>query len=354
MKMAAEFPDNNVQFSAGFKEFYSVTGGTGDPGLPSITDEDDGKILQAVDKTWQAVSIPESSAGAYVDQKVAEQNQKLTAQDQKIAEQNQKLTAQDQKVAGQEQRLDTQEQRLDTQGQQLNEQGQQTAALADKIAALEQQLDEHVNPYVNIAISNQSHGKGTQEKGVVINQVTVTWLVNRDPQTLTISGPGITGEEALSVTARSRTVSGLNIHADNSGSFKWTIKATGEKGESSAKTTGNFTFLNCVYYGAAAQPPAVDSDFIKAFAQIGTKTSPTSTKARTITVNGGGNHIWYCLPVSLGKCTFKSNGFPAGIELVNNGNDGVVSFKNDLGYTENYYVYRSNQKITDTMTIEVS
>ena len=194
--------------------------------------------------------------------------------------------------------------------------------------------------YKKISIDSFTHNVGTKERGDTVAAVTLSWTLNKEPASLQLDGEALTAAKT-----GSRTISGLNITAANAGSVKWTLSAVDERGEVATKQSPGFTFLNCVYYGAAAQPGAIDSAFIKSLA---TKTSPTSTKTRTITVNGGGKYIWYCLPVGLGKCTFTNNGFPAGIELAD-----TIAFTNALGYTENYYVYRSNQLITDSVTIGV-
>lgn len=209
--------------------------------------------------------------------------------------------------------------------------------LTGRTASLEQQMADLL--YEPISITSFSHNTGTREKGETVTAVNLTWAINKTPVTLTLDG------EELGVSVRSRSVTGLNITAGNSGT-KWTLTATDERGAAAQRSTSAFTFLNCVYYGMAAQPETVDSAFVRS---LGTKTAPTSTRARTITLAGDGTHVWYCLPTGLGRCTFTSGGFPAGIELAD-----TIAFTNALGYTENYYVYRSNQCITDTVTIGVS
>ena len=208
----------------------------------------------------------------------------------------------------------------------------------ERVETIEKQIAD-MN-YKAISITSFSHNVGTKERGETVTSVNLTWAINKTPKSLKL------GSEVLDVALRSKTVSGLNITAGNADSVKWTLTATDERDAVATKTTPACTFLNCVYYGAAAQPTTIDSAFIKSLA---TKTSPTNSRARSITVNGGGKYIWYCLPTGLGKCTFTNNGFPAGIELVD-----TIEFTNALGHKENYYVYRSNQLITDTVTIGVS
>ena len=195
--------------------------------------------------------------------------------------------------------------------------------------------------YTPIAISSFAHNIGTQERGATVTELTLSWSLNKVPETLKL------GSETLTpAKTGSRKLTGLAITAGNASGNRWTLTATDERDKMVSKTTNAVSFLNCVYYGAADEPETIDSAFIRSLA---TKTSPTSTRVRSINVAGGGKYIWYCLPTGLGTCTFKSGGFPAGIELAD-----TIAFTNALGYAEYYYVYRSNQKITDTVTIEVS
>jgi hypothetical protein len=219
----------------------------------------------------------------------------------------------------------------------------------ERLSALEQRFEDM--DYGNgIVINSFTHNQtGTKERGSVVTGLTLSWRFDRKPVTQKLTGPTLDSagvSPTISGKEYSYPISGVSINADNQGSFRWKIAATDNREKAVSQTSPGFTFLNCVYYGAADEPEAIDSLFIRS---LGTKTSPTSGKPSGINVNGGGKYIWYCLPTDSGTCKFKSNGFPAGIELVD-----TIAFTNALGYTENYYVYRSNQKITDTVTIEVS
>lgn len=223
----------------------------------------------------------------------------------------------------------------------------------DRLAELETRLEEHINPYVNIAISGQKHGIGTQERGKVIDSVTVSWNVNRTPQSLTISGHGIDGTVALDVTAKSYAIPNkeLGITWENTTNRKWTIKAVGERGEAngdvSTATTSAIAFQNGIYYGAAAIPEAIDSAFIMGLANSGGKVL-SGEKNRTVTITGGdGLYAWYAYPARLKPSLFNIGGFDYGYELT------TVSFTNQFGYEENYYVYRSGQHAPASLSVTV-
>ena len=239
------------------------------------------------------------------------------------------------------------------------EKGEEMEALIksvnERVSSLEQEVAvllawKAEKEYVNITASASHNRTGAVEKGTVFNDVTVSWTVSRVPTALTISGSGITGTENLALTTSgSKKITGLNINADNASTFSWTVKATGEKETdvATAKASG-FNFRTRVYYGAAAAPATINSDFVKTLTASGL----VSSKVKSIEVNGGGKYIWYCLPVNgsgMGKCSFMSNNFPFDMQ-----EPQTVSVTNDLGYTEAYYVYRSTNQIDVTMKIEVS
>lgn len=223
------------------------------------------------------------------------------------------------------------------------------AEVNGRVASIEEWIAD--KEYVNISVSASHDKTAVVEKGTVFNEVTVSWSVTRVPTALTISGNNITGTESLPLAkSGSKTITGLNINADNASTFAWTVKATGEKTTdvATAKASG-FNFRTRVYYGAADLPATINSDFVKSLPK---NSGLVSSKVKSIEVNGGGKYIWYCLPVGgsgMGKCSFMSNNFPFDMQ-----EPQTVSVTNDKGYTENYYVYRSTNQIDVTMKIEVS
>ncbi len=205
-------------------------------------------------------------------------------------------------------------------------------AVGDLLATLESNVADLM--YEHVSITAFKHDAGDQEIGATVSAVTLCWSVSKTPNALELDG------EELDTTLTSQALEGLAITEDKT----WKLTATDERGAVATKTA-TLSFLNGVYYGAAASPVAIDSAFILAL----TKTL-TSTRKRTITVDAGkGEHIWYALPVRLGKCTFKVGGFEGGFDLVNE-----QDFTNAMGYTEPYYIYRSGQPGLGSTTVEVS
>lgn len=162
---------------------------------------------------------------------------------------------------------------------------------------------------------------GQAEMGSTVDSVALSWAVNMTPTALTLDG------EALDTGLTSKDLSGLALTTGKT----WTLKATDDQGETASKTAA-LSFLNGVYYGAAAAPDTLDSAFILTLTKV-----LTSSRTRAVTVTAGEEqHIWYAVPVRLGACTFTVGGFEGGFDLVD-----TIDFTNAQGYTESYYIYAS-------------
>lgn len=187
--------------------------------------------------------------------------------------------------------------------------------------------------YVEIVVGTFSASPSTAEVGSTVSSVALSWVVNKTPTELTLDGA------ALSVEATSETVTGAFTSNKT-----WTLKATDERGATSSKTA-SLSFLNGVYYGVATEPAAYDSAFI-----LGLTKTLRSSKLTSFSVNAGsGQYIYYCLPKRMGTCSFKVGGFDGGFSLVD-----TISFTNASGYTEDYYVYRSDNAGLGQTTVTVS
>ena len=199
----------------------------------------------------------------------------------------------------------------------------------DKISVLESQIADLL--YKNITITSLSNDAGTKEKGMVVD-VTIKWSTSKEPKTITLDGI------SLDVTARSHIY--RNISTDKS----WTLVITGEKGEKATKST-SVAFYNGVYYGVSIEPSTYDSNFILSLQ----KTLSNKKVDSFVTTAGEGQYIYYCLPASMGVCSFSVGGFTGGITLVD-----TIEFTNQHGHQEQYYIYRSDYPSLGTRTVLVS
>lgn len=206
------------------------------------------------------------------------------------------------------------------------------AAMEDRFKTLEDAVAD-LN-YKAIEISTFSVSPSMAEMGGTVSSVALSWTVNKTPTELTLDGA------AVDVTATSKTVTGT-FTANKT----WTLKATDERGATSSKTA-YLSFLNGVYYGVATEPSAYDSAFIRGLA----KKTLRSSKLTSFSVNAGsGQYIYYCLPESMGACTFTVGVLPGGFLLAD-----TIFYTNEYGYEEKYRVYRSDHAGLGQTAVTVS
>lgn len=202
-----------------------------------------------------------------------------------------------------------------------------------RIEVLEGQVADLL--YEPMTIQNFSNNVNTAEMGSTVRSVSLSWVFNKAATTATLDGEAIDPSPSGGMGQ-----SGLTITANKT----WTLKAVDERGAEAVKTTG-ITFLNGVYYGAAAAPEAIDSAFILELSEPILR----STKLSSFTVNAGdGQYIYYCVPKRFGTCSFTVGGVDGGFDA-----PVTVSFKNASGYTEDYYVYRSTNAALGATTVGV-
>lgn len=200
--------------------------------------------------------------------------------------------------------------------------------IKDRLAELE---------YVPISIIKFSLDKGTNELGSIVAEVKFTWKTNKAPKTLKIGSNDI---PIGGKTEGTYTLSGQNINTKTD----FTLVADDGKNKTSKSATVNF--CNAVYYGVKTLGTSIDNAFVTSL----TEKTLQSTRAKTFTVTAGvDQYIWYALPVSYGACKFNVGGFDGGFSLAE-----TISFTNDSGYTENYYIYKSDNANLGTQTVEVS
>lgn len=190
--------------------------------------------------------------------------------------------------------------------------------------------------YVPISITEFSLDKGTNEFGSIVTKIKFAWKTNKVPKTLKIGSNDIPiGDKAEGTY----TLSGQKINTKTD----FTLVADDGKNKTSKSTAVNF--CKAVYYGVKTPGASIDNVLVKSL----TKTLQSS-RGKTFTVTAGaGQYIWYALPVTYGACKFNVGGFDGGFSLAE-----TISFTNDVGHTENYYVYKSDNANLGTQTVKVS
>ena len=189
--------------------------------------------------------------------------------------------------------------------------------------------------YVPISITSFTSNVGNQEKGSVVNDVTLSWNYNKVPQTLTLNGA------PLDVATKSKALTGQNIKTNTT----WTLKATDARGAISQKSVA-ISFLNGVYYGVGTvtDTAGVTNEFVQ-----GLTKALASSRNRTFSTNAGkGQSIYYAIPAAMGTPTFYVGGFEGGFELLH-----TFLYTNSKGYSENYNVYKSINSSLGSTSVEV-
>lgn len=221
---------------------------------------------------------------------------------------------------------------------------EQFGALEARVKTLEDKMSELT--YEDIAIKSfaaTANGKSTIEMpyGSYDQMVaSITWTINRIPTQLTLTSYNGSTEE-LALTA-SGSIS-RDIYAPSTpSSYTWKLLAKGENGETSTRTA-SINFYNGVYYGKV-----VAGDINASVFGGLTKELRNSHKSSFSVTAGVGEYICYCIPVRLGTCKFRINGFTGGFLAPQ-----TISFTNAYGYTEDYYFYRSSNANLGETTVEV-
>lgn len=182
--------------------------------------------------------------------------------------------------------------------------------------------------YEPIAISNFTNSVGSVEIGSTVTDIKFTWTLNKSAKRVTL-----TPENSITIDQTTGTA-GVSTWTKQSltQNKKYTLTATDERDHSVSATT-SIAFFNGVYYGVSAKTETLDSEFVLSLTR-----TLRSSKLTSFSVNTSeGQYIYYCLPVRYGTCSFTVGGFTGGFTLVD-----TIEFTNASGYTEKYYIYKSD------------
>lgn len=190
--------------------------------------------------------------------------------------------------------------------------------------------------YIPIEILAFSNNIGVVEKGSTLNELTLKWQLNKDPETILMNGQ----VRADLKTLRSLTLKDMALTADKT----FMLQVRDEKGKTARKNT-SVVFQNGVYYGVSEIPEEVNNTFILSLSRSlqGSRTKTFSTTSTE------GQYVWYAFPSRYGTPVFNVGGFDGGFTKA-----ASISFTNASGYTEEYAVYRSDNSNLGTKTIKVT
>lgn len=110
-------------------------------------------------------------------------------------------------------------------------------------------------------------------------------------------------------------------------------------------TATSIQFLNGVYWGDEPPPAVLDSAFILRLS----KKLQTNRRTTYSSQAGAGEYNWFANPVRFGIATFVAGGFTGGFQA-----PIIVPFTNASGFTEDYYVYQSDNPNIGPVNIVVN
>ena len=189
--------------------------------------------------------------------------------------------------------------------------------------------------YVPIDITSLTHNAGTKEVGSVVDSVTISWALNRSPESQLLDGIAV--EEDL----RSMTLTALDIRSNKT----FTLKVTDERGATDTAST-TINFLKGVYYGVLENGATINSAGV-----LGLTRSLRSNHMPSFTVNAGATQrIAYAHPTNgFNAPVFNVGGFEGGFSKAS-----TFQFTNASGHTESYDIYLSDNVNLGSTTVKVS
>ena len=173
--------------------------------------------------------------------------------------------------------------------------------------------------YVNPQITNFTNNIGTVEKGRTITNVNLTWSLNKQVNSLSISGIG-----NINSSATSYNITNTSITSDKS----YTL--TANDGTNSVSATTSIVFRQKIYYGTNSNTVLTNSDILNLNSQF------AISRVLNKNIDGNGEYIYFAYPSSFGAATFKINGL-----ISTAWEQSTINFTNASGFTENYIIYRS-------------
>ena len=159
--------------------------------------------------------------------------------------------------------------------------------------------------------------------------VILSWNIQGTIAQITLDGQDVTGEtQATKANVRENTSYLLNV-ADRRGN--------------TARATASVKFVNHVFWGTSASAEATEAT-LKGLDH----TELSDVRARTFNVSPDYEYIYYGYPKRLGTSEFKVNDFVGGFE-----DTEIVSVDNHAGFYEDYYIYRSANKLNSSFEVHV-
>lgn len=183
-------------------------------------------------------------------------------------------------------------------------------------------------PQVNSLSSNIST---TVEMGTMLSSVIFTWSYNKS----------IVSQSFAGVTLDSN----IRTYTYTKGIYNnITLTLTANDGKNNCSRNISFTYANRIFYGVS-DTTTYNVNLLKSLSN-----TLSNNRNRSFVVNPINNqHIIYAIPSRLGECKFSVNGFEGGFQKVS-----TIKYTNSQNYTEDYYIYRSDNPNLGKTTVVVN
>lgn len=201
-----------------------------------------------------------------------------------------------------------------------------SVSTAQQISALNQRINDMIGRE-DIDVVSFSASPNICEIGGKEN-IVLTWITAGDVASQKINGESVTG---TSVTKG-------NVRDD----VTYTLVVADPKGKTAEKSV-DIKFINHIYYGTSA-----DGNTSASLVKGLENDIFSENRARTISVTCSNEYIYYAFPKRLGGVDFEVSGFVGGFNT-----PATVRVSNHSEYSEDYYVYRSANKLNGTVRINV-
>ena len=191
----------------------------------------------------------------------------------------------------------------------------------ESISELERRINDNVDILTLTAAPNICEIGGTEN-------IVVNWTTEGIIKSQTINGVAVSGNSKTFNSVTEPVV--------------YTLTVTAENGKSKSKSVP-ITFINHIYYGTDSRT-VISPSLVKGLEYDVFEDNPE----RTIIVAVDNEYIYYAYPKRFGGVIFEVGMFQGGFE-----NPVTVSVSNHSEYSEDYYVYRSTQKLTGTIRLTI-
>lgn len=195
------------------------------------------------------------------------------------------------------------------------------------------------------SVSMSSVGALNYEVGQTVATPSFTATYNRSPISAVLTDNDGSAPKNVTSTPTSFNSNTIFTKSTYGAAVIFTLTAN-EAGGPSKTSNVTYNWLQKRYYGVSNSAGPYDAAFITGLSNSGL----VSVKSGSVNVTAGsGQYIFYCYRAAYGTATFTVGGFEGGFSLVN-----TVSVTNAYGFSENYYVYKSDLANLGNTTVVVS